>query len=226
MNDDQGYISEKNSSNDVNKISIKQLTEEQKQTFLNGFESYEEAAKNTIAVRPWLDGDDAKKPSLNLITQFALYKCMHDKCIYATDKQDDWVVHMDSHIKLIDIISERYPKLPKIVRDKLKKFRECPYCDTESKSNADVVRHMVEDHSGSIFQCAHCYYRTIEMDNIVLHYETFHANKPKEILLYGIKREYEEKHEEEHRIGCLDHVDKIKCGQGNIRCDCNGILKM
>lgn len=168
----------------------------------------------TVSVRPWIFEDYAKKPNINLITQFSLFKCMESHCIYATDETEHWNAHMETHLKVIEIFKRR-GILNKQNRDELKRFRECSYCDYESKGNGAVIRHM-EDHMQSIFQCAHCYYRSNEMDNMVIHYDTIHPNKDREILLLDEKREFDQTMEEillkpEHYE---QYVKKIQCGQG------------
>lgn len=175
-----------------------------------------------IAVRPWIYGDYAKKPSINLFTQFALYKCMHEHCIFATDDKEKWNKHMDQHLNVIEVCASmmkiQNKPLFRTMRNELIKFRGCPYCGEEFKSNHSHHEHMEEVHRRSIFQCAHCFYRTIEMDNIVLHYEKYHTNERCEVLMYGDIREYGEGDDESHDTLCDQNVPKIKCSQGKDGC--------
>lgn len=175
--------------------------------------SYAQMDEYTTIVRPWIFGDYARKPSINLHTQFALYKCMHGKCIFSTDSKELWVDHMQVHIKMIDSFTVKHHRFTKADRNEQKKFRECCYCVRESKTNHEVIRHMEEEHRRCIFQCAHCFYRCIEMDCILIHYETYHPNQSKEILLCGDKRDFEQK-DEELLEESYQYVKKIKCGQG------------
>lgn len=156
---------------------------------------YRQTNKHTITVRPWIIDDYTKKPSMCLITQFALFKCMHSNCIFSTDVEDKWTEHMVDHIKLMDVFQQK-GWLTTTVRQNQIKFRECPYCPVEFGSNCEVTSHIEEEHRRSIFQCAHCFYRTIEMDNIVLHYQQFHENGNAEILLTGDWRAFEERDNE------------------------------
>lgn len=173
----------------------------------------------TVCVRPWFDEDYAKKRDINIITQFALYKCMHDWCIFATDSEKHWEIHMGRHISLMDVLSEKELMKP-CHRAELIKFRECSYCRSEphTKRHAayQVCRHMDMEHRRNSFQCAFCFYRTIETDNIIIHMEAHHSNADREILLYDVHREFQQKDEEILRGGCEQYITKIECGQGKV----------
>lgn len=177
---------------------------------------YERIKKYTVAVRPWILYDYAKKLDINLITQFSLFKCMHLQCIFATNSMKQWNDHMEMHLKFIEVFMKENV-IHKNTRDEMKKFRECPYCGWHAPNNQHFIRHMQDYHHRSIFQCSYCFYRTSEMDNIVLHHETHHAERDRDILLCGNKREFEEKDEEEQRHICDLYVTKIKCGQGKTK---------
>lgn len=186
---------------------------ESETALINAFNNYDEVHKYECSVRPWIDLDYAKKPAINLMTQFALYKCMHEKCLYATDNQQNWEIHMAKHLDMFDVLTKHHGAIVKLTRDIQKKFRDCPYCVNEEKANFKVVGHM-EEHSRNAFQCAHCFYRTIEMDNMVLHYGMFHEGKSTDILLCNEQVEFEQKDEEQLQANCDQNIMKIKCGQG------------
>lgn len=116
---------------------------------------------------------------------------------------------------MFDAIQKNSPHLiNKVLRDKNIGFRECSYCNKESNSNHEVNAHMELDHRQCAFQCMHCFYRCNEMDYIVLHYETFHKDKPCEILLCNEKREFEFKDLELLQNDCAEYIKKFTCGQG------------
>lgn len=124
---------------------------------------------------------------------------------------------MEQHINLIDVLDKNKLLKNETRREKYVKFRECPYCETTSKSNQAVTIHMEEEHRRSIFQCKYCFYRTIETDNFVLHYDQFHPGKNREILLCGDgKREFEDSDGLILTEGCELYVKKIKCGKKEI----------
>lgn len=195
-------------------ISSVKIDPELAEKLLEINENNRQLAEFTTLVRPWI-GDNAKKPSINLLTQFALYKCMHEKCIFSTNSEELWKDHMEIHIKMIDSLTKDKNRLQKSDRNELKKFRKCCYCERECKGNYDVTHHMSEEHRKSIFQCAYCFYRCVEMDSIIIHNETYHPTQEKEILLCGAfeeKRDFDEKDEnilnESHQ-----YIKRIKCGQ-------------
>lgn len=168
-------------------------------------------------VRPWIEGDYGQKPCINTMTQFALYKCMHEKCIFATNSMEHWFIHMKVHLQVIDYFTKEN-MLEKSTRSNLIKFRECAYCGYEAKANHDVIRHSEEEHHRSIFQCALCFYRTIEMDNMTMHMESFHsASVQNEVYLCGDTREFNQQDEEILDQDLETNVMKIQCGQGKMR---------
>lgn len=185
----------------------------------------------TVKVRPYIFGDYAKKRSTNTVTQYALYKCMFEWCVFATNSEKDWEIHMERHLQLMDALSKKN-LLNNDYRSKLIKFRECCYCGSEAKekqhsahekrhrmelhSAYQVCHHMEMQHSRNTFQCAFCFYRTVETDNMVLHMEAYHANANHEILVYDVHREFQQKDEEILKEGCDQYITKMKCGQGKM----------
>lgn len=172
-----------------------------------------------INVRPWMEGDYAKKPILTLYTQFSQYKCMHMKCIFATDDEEQWKKHMMKHLDIIDVLT----KHGMIKKDEGRMhigFRECAYCYAEAQSNLGFCQHMDITHRTSAYQCIHCFYRTNEMDNIVLHYETFHNDKSPEefgrVLLCNEQQEIEDKDYDLIANDCGKNVKTFICGQGMV----------
>lgn len=163
-------------------------------------------------VRPWFDDDYATKPSISLITQFNLFKCMHPNCTFSTSCEEVWTKHMVKHIQLMDLFVKN-DLMTNDVRNNQIKFRECPYCPTEFNTNAAVTMHISEEHNRCIFQCAYCFYRAIECDNIVLHYNRFHAGEVKEVLLTGDSREFEHKDEEAITYYSDEYITPIECSE-------------
>lgn len=171
-------------------------------------------AAYTVNVQPWLQMKDcAKKRDINLIAQFGLYKCMSEWCIFATNVIESWENHMKEHISLLDTLSKK-----QLINNDdhqfivgLNRFHECPYCDSESLTEDHAM-----EHRRSNIQCAFCFYRTNEMDNMVLHMETYHSNADREILLYNVYRKFQQLDEEILRDGCEQYVTKIICGRGKV----------
>lgn len=112
---------------------------------------YDQKDLEKFEVRPWID-DFSKKPQIDIMTQFALYKCMHPECVYATDNEQHWESHMKKHIQMIDVLTKCYGEdFGKTIRNKHIKFRECPYCMHMAKSNFQVINHMAQ-HRRNAFQ--------------------------------------------------------------------------
>lgn len=190
---------------------------ETREMLLNVFKDYEKFKKFNrfeVNVRPYISGDYAKKLDINPITQFALYKCMHDTCLFACNSENDWKIHMEQHHNLIDALTD-FNLLNKDNRQQLLKFRECSYCGSEPHTGHQVCRHMEMEHRRNIFQCAHCYYRAIEIDHIIWHMEECHADSDREILLCGLQHEFQQEDEDALQNGCQQYITKIKCNLGN-----------
>lgn len=207
-----GDIPELDPTKNITMIKVDhQLNEE---TLKNVYDNFGLNETYKCKVRPWIDYDYGFKLCIDDICQYALYKCMHAKCIFATNSVEKWQIHMGMHHQMMDYF-DRQGCLFKQNRDKLIKFRECPYCQFEAKADHQVIRHMEEEHRRSIFQCSFCFYRTNEMDNVVLHMQEYHPKKDqKQILLCGDTREMLQQDEEILDQDCENHIKKIVCGQG------------
>lgn len=173
----------------------------------------------TVNVRPWILEDYAQKRIIITMTQYALYKCMHPWCMYATNSDKDWETHMERHIQLMDALNKRN-LINNNNRSELIKFRECPYCGSEAQnrkhSSHQVCHHMEMQHSRNTLQCTFCFYRTPEIDNMIFHMRNYHPNAGREILVYDVHREFQQKDEEILRDGCDQYITKMKCGQGKM----------
>lgn len=186
----------------------------ERESHKNIIEHYTQSRNYMFNVKQWLDDSDTKL-SVNRISQYALFKCMHPHCIFATDSDDDMIMHMDSHLTFIDVLkAQNSDSLNKTMRDEQIKFRHCCYCDLEANSNRVLINHINDEHSQSIFQCSYCFYRSIEVDSMIQHYESFHPTNKCEILLYGESREFRQQDYEMLIHDIEINVDKIKCGQG------------
>lgn len=186
------------------------------ESLLNVFKDYNEFKELKpfeLNVRPYIPEDYAKKLDINPITQFALYKCMQDACLFACNSENVWKIHMKEHINLYDALTD-HQLLDDYNRSDFLKFRECSYCGSEPSMNHQVCRHMEMEHRRNAFQCAHCFYRTIEMDNMVLHMEEYHSDLECEILVYDLQREFLQSDIDDLNSGCLQYINKIKCDLG------------
>lgn len=139
--------------------NVYKIDPQAEEALMNAYQNYDQNLEYNHKVRPWLD-DYAKKPTLYLMTQFSLFKCMHPKCLFATNDEDKWQVHMSKHIDMFDILTKRNQNqiLQKTIREKLIKFRECPYCHYQAKADHQFMSHMV-DHCRNTYQvCRDSFY--------------------------------------------------------------------
>lgn len=185
----------------------------ERERFSAVIELYTQDTTHSFQVKQWID-DYWTKPAIRWISQFALFKCMHPQCIFSTDDKDDMAMHLDSHLTFMDILCESSGSLDRKIRDEQKKFRDCCYCDLEANSNNELLEHIVVDHSQSIFQCKYCFYRSTEVDYIMVHYESFHSLEQREIYLCGETREFREEDREMLLTDSKYNMETIKCGQG------------
>lgn len=196
------------------KVSVK-LEQNEMQLLSNTADHFQATVKsNNYKVRPWIAEDYATKSQLHLVTQFGLYKCMHNDCLFSTDNEEKWKIHMEQHLKLMDVLKDN-DRLSNKIRCEHIKFRECPYCIADLPSNFAVIDHIEEEHRRSIFQCKYCFYRTIEMDNMILHHQSFHDDKKPDVLVLDANRnrEYEDKDKEILEQGCDQYVETFECGE-------------
>lgn len=127
-----------------------------------------------LSIMPWVTNGRDKIMNAPIML-YCLYKCMHQKCIFSTNDAEAMMEHMKQHILLIDAIKTR-GKLTNQLRQFHSKFRECCYCANKLHSNVGLIDHVQQAHGASVFQCYHCFYRTIERDNMVQHYSTYHPS--------------------------------------------------
>lgn len=130
--------------------------------------------QNGIIVNPWLKSKTLKR-NIVQANLFDFYKCMHPNCIFSTNEKSTMQYHSNDHYIHIDI----------------KKYLNCPYCSLGPAYSAyDLLHHMETTHSRCTYQCSYCYYRCIEMDSIVLHYEKFHPNNEKKVYVVNNQQEF------------------------------------
>lgn len=168
-----------------------------------------------LVVRPWMNHDTARKSCINAISQYAMYKCMLEKCHFATNASKLFRKHMEMHEQVIDYYQQK-KLLIGDTHQRLIKFRECAYCPFKAEANDQFIEHVERAHRSSILQCAHCYYRSIEVDNMLLHRNAYHPSSYEAILLCGEKRGFQP-HDEDILKNANRNVKKIRCGQNQGR---------
>lgn len=110
--------------------------------------------------------------------------------------------HFNEHYIHIDIALKRGQST--FIHEK---YLNCPYCCLGPvKSAYDLFYHMEKTHSRCTYQCSQCFYRCIEMDYIVLHYEKFHPNNEKEVYIVNNVQEFGLDQIEGMRQGKFGHI--------------------
>lgn len=165
-------------------------------------------------------GDDMRIYSMEPIMQYCLYKCMHPKCVFGTNDAMAMHEHMNEHITLMSFIQSK-DTLSNEKRQYHSKFRECCYCHMKLGTNKELIEHVQRIHSWSIYQCSHCFYRTIERDNIVTHYRSHHPGTSTvrlcshlgDKLAFQLTNQYQEEIETLH----FPNMPQLKCAAGKFR---------
>lgn len=173
---------------------------------------YKQSTTYGFHVKQWI-GEKWTKPIISVLNQFALFKCMHAQCVFSTNSKEDMEMHMNHHLALIEVLSNENGSIDKAMRAEQIKFRDCSYCDFSGHSNKEILDHVLAEHEQCIFQCAYCFYRSIEVDNITLHYDAHHSKEERQIYLCGDVREFREQDREMLQED-VEKVQKIQCGQG------------
>lgn len=128
-------------------------------------------------------------------------------CIFATNDRKVMQDHMENHLQF----NRRLNNCGKPTSDMMQiheKYLDCCYCERQLSSCSKLVNHILDEHSSSIFQCQYCFFRTMEGDNILLHYENFHwYERRNEFLLCdgGERRQIDH-----------DYVEHLEADLGNI----------
>lgn len=139
------------------------------------------SGKTKTNLKPW-----AKEPrftrnvskKLSDIFLYARYKCMASQCLFATEDEREMQTHLRHHVLFKNFIEKKFNKSVDL------HWTECSYCDYKTDTVCtDLINHINNEHATSRLQCPYCYYRTIELHNIVLHLNDFHKQNVKRVLI-------------------------------------------
>lgn len=116
-------------------------------------------------VKPWIHEDAfAKKEKLGLHMLLALFKCMHPVCSFSTNDPVNMTSHIEHH-------QQQVPELEKLVHLK------CCYCESTHDTASILVDHIRNVHGESTFQCANCFYRTVDLNSFAVHCTNYHRRE-------------------------------------------------
>lgn len=137
-------------------------------------------------VKPWIELDSPIKEELRLQVQLDLFKCMHAACNMSSEESNKLINHID------------FLRVRRQIQNH-NNYGDCSYCENSYGRSGDLIDHIEKEHKNSIFQCANCFYRTIEIENIITHNERFHkgdglrtSNGLRQILLCSGERVIDE----------------------------------
>lgn len=137
-------------------------------------------------IKPWTECMN-KKSEIAILqltrdaSLVALYKCMAIDCIFTTNDPDSMLQHLNNHETFI---SEQMASPSNVYSDS-DSWLECAYCDNIADSCKLLVDHIRNIHSSSIYQCAYCFYRSVESANVYSHLNHYHTTAEKLIFVCG-----------------------------------------
>lgn len=162
---------------------------------------------------PFIKYETTIKQMLRDVSLIALYKCMSINCIFTTDDPIIMFEHINNHeehVRLCQNSSNQTKSLDHI------SWLECSYCDKMEDSCALLIKHIQNVHSTSIYQCAYCFYRTVDPSNIVTHQKMYHAKQELLILVAMGQTKHLYSQIDFMLKGKNEFVHPIKCGdEGN-----------
>lgn len=135
-----------------------------------------EYQQELVSVKPWLEiSKMLKREKLHSLHLYALFKCMHEDCVYSTS----YSTQMNDHLEFHDNMSKLSPF---IFSDTSQvDWLLCCYCQFGASKPSSLIEHIKVEHESSPFQCPFCYYRTIEVSYVFQHLEKYHPQESKEI---------------------------------------------
>lgn len=140
-------------------------------------------------LKPWTHSLSLKSQQIALrmlhdTTLLSLFKCMSNECKFSTDIKDDMQYHLCEH-ELSTLLGDDDDE-----ENKPQSYLECAYCATLASGPPELVEHVTQIHSNSVFQCQHCFYRSVDAYSVEVHLKYYHPDMKPAIL---ICKGYEEK---------------------------------
>lgn len=103
---------------------------------------------------------------------FNLYKCMATNCPFSDKSKEQMLKHLQFHQKLES----------SSVTSRL--HMECAYCMNRSTTSEELVQHVENQHTSSVFMCQHCFYRSADVFGVLFHLRKYHRQLS-EVILVG-----------------------------------------
>lgn len=173
-------------------------------------ETMEEDNATDNLMKPWTKCPNRKSAVASTklsrqISLVALFKCMAIDCIFTTSDRSAMLTHLNNHEDFL-----MQPTNSLLGYTDSDSWLECCYCEKILDSCTLLVDHIVceialnnnqkkdiqknkhiclflqeQQHSSSIFQCAYCFYRSVDPCNVNSHINSHHKDKHRMVLICG-----------------------------------------
>lgn len=174
-----------------------------------------------VNLKPWTTSSATKTADiaeylLHDAALFALFKCMAKNCPFSAESKENMASHLQLHEQYqraesneAIIIKSEFNGMQKI------DYLECAYCCVYNATWSELLEHIVDTHSKSIFQCQYCFYRSIDAFSTIVHMRNHHANKESIILMCnGYDAMAFAKQMKDMVRQQVDTIQPIICGEG------------
>lgn len=128
-------------------------------------------------LKPWsklpcIKSMDICTTMLANLSLYSLFKCMAAECQFSNSSAETMIQHLRYHV-----MRTLVPPMTKA------SWLECAYCDDSFGKIDMLVKHVITEHSTSIFQCPYCFYRACAAHNVLLHIKNMHSSTEPLVLV-------------------------------------------
>lgn len=180
-------------------------------------------ALNGSPIKPWTLCENLKTKQIyeEMLKECNLdkfFKCMAATCSFCTHNRSDFLEHIKSHELFVEdqLLTNASNSMDTT------SWLECSYCDMVADSCNDLVAHLTHEHMNCIYQCGHCFYRSMMASHIVTHRTLHHKELPLSVIVSDKTATKIDVNFEELLMCQKANVKPLKCyGKLNI---CNSLL--
>lgn len=171
-----------------------------------------------IKLKPWTNCSTLKNPNtshqmLHDISLFALFKCMAKDCPFSCNSEEIIAEHLRHH----EAMAKGLVPSADNIKTELADYLECAYCNQYLATRQELIDHTIGTHASSIFQCQHCFYRSIDAHATLTHERKYHPDRPPVILVCdGYNRSEMQNYMKELMEKQLTNVHPVECPEGKI----------
>lgn len=160
-------------------------------------------------LKPWTNSVTRKSADicnamLHQLCLYSLFKCMANDCQFSNSSAETMLQHL------------RYHEVRTMVAPGQKaSWLECSYCVERFARNDQLVQHVLNEHSTSIFQCPHCFYRSCAAHNVLLHIRLLHHKMEQFVLVCRGKAKMLQSELQSIFAARMKNVRPIPCKKGS-----------